>query len=439
MTNTTRPDVIVVGGGIGGLGVALALSRKGLTVRLLERAPAFGEVGAGLQIAPNCTRILHDYGLLDEVKQLGVRPENMVMKDAVDATELTRLDLKDLERKYGFPYVVIHRSDLHGVLLRACQRAGVELLTDQTVVGYENTERGAKATFADGHVEEAEVVIAADGLFSVARQLLVDDQPVSSAYVAYRGAMPIEHVRDNDVSETDVVLYVGPRCHFVQYPLRGGDMFNQVAVFESPKALAGEEDWGTPDELDAAFGGTCEQVQQGLPLMWRDKWWRMFDRDPVMTWVHGRIALLGDAAHPPLQYMAQGAVMAIEDGWVLAEHVGAQRATRTEHGSGVDWEVALAAYEAVRPEHCRRVVTTARVWGELWHLEGEERVQRNAILRARDTYDYTFTEWIYGPTALTPEQEPEPYRTIPLDSAPVVPAPGDVPPRQVGRELVTTG
>lgn len=110
-----------------------------------------------------------------------------------------------------------------------------------------------------------------------------------------------------------MVLYVGPRCHFVQYPLRGGEMFNQVAVFQSPKALAGEEDWGTPDELDAAFEGACEQVQQGLPLMWRDKWWRMFDRDPTTNWVHGRIALLGDAAHPPLQYMAQGAILRARD------------------------------------------------------------------------------------------------------------------------------
>jgi 2-polyprenyl-6-methoxyphenol hydroxylase-like FAD-dependent oxidoreductase len=374
-----RPDVVVVGGGIGGLSAALALTLKGLRVRVLERSSAFGEVGAGLQIAPNCTRILDRYGLLDEAKRLGVVPDGMVMRDGVDATGVT----------------------------------------DQTVVGYENTEHGAKAVFADGHVEEAEVVIAADGLHSVARRLLVDDEPVSSSYVAYRGAMPIEQVRAHDVSETDVVVYVGPRCHFVQYPLRGGEMFNQVAVFESPKAVAGEDDWGTPDELDAAFEQTCEQVRQGLPLMWRDRWWRMYDRDPLMSWVHGRIALLGDAAHPPLQYMAQGAVMAIEDGWVLAEHVARQRPGRTAEASGVDWDAALAAYEAVRPEHCRRVLTTARSWGELWHLDGVARLQRNALLRARDTYDYTFTDWIYGPTALFPEEEPELYPTVPLASAPV--------------------
>ena len=212
------------------------------------------------------------------------------MKDAVDSSELTRLDLEDLERKYGFPYMVIHRSDLHRTFLRAAQRLGVDLRTGMAATGYDNVTLpsglpGARVTFADGSTDQAETVIAADGLHSVARGLLVDDEPVNSAYVAYRGAVPIEKVRENDVSETDVVVYIGPRCHFVQYPLRGGEMFNQVAVFESPKALAGEEDWGTPDELDAAFDGTCTQIQQGLPLMWRDKWWRMFDRDPIMTWV----------------------------------------------------------------------------------------------------------------------------------------------------------
>ncbi|GII86967.1 3-hydroxybenzoate 6-hydroxylase [Sphaerisporangium siamense] len=416
---TSSADVIVIGGGIGGLSAALALARRGLRVRVHEQASAFGEVGAGLQLAPNCTRILDRYGLLGEATALGVLPESMVMKDAVDAGELTRLDLRDVERRYGHPYLVIHRSDLHGILLRACDRAGVELLTDARCTSYENVAGGARVRFADGGTDEAEVVIAADGLHSVARELLVRDEPVSSAYVAYRGAVPFEKVAGNDVHEKDVVVYVGPRCHFVQYPLRGGEMLNQVAVFESRKARAGEEDWGTPDELDAAFAGTCAPVQKGLPSMWRDRWWRMYDRDPIMTWVTGRIALLGDAAHPPLQYMAQGAIMAIEDGWVLGEHVAAQGARRTGHGSGVDWDKVLAAYEAVRPEHCRRVVTTARAWGDLWHLDGDRRLRRNALLHGRDVHDYTFVDWIFGPTALTPEDEPEMFRPIPLDTVPL--------------------
>ncbi|MFB4299180.1 FAD-dependent monooxygenase [Actinomadura sp. NTSP31] len=404
------PDVIVVGGGIGGLGAAYALTRRGLAVRVLERAAAFGEVGAGIQLAPNCTRILDDYGLLDEARSLGVRPDAMIMRDAVDGTELTRLDLRDLERRYGFPYLVIHRSDLHAMLLRACERAGVDLRTSQQVTAYENTPDGARVTLAGGRAEEARIVIAADGLHSVARRLLVDDEPVSSAYVAYRGTTPAASGRAADVDLSEVVVHVGPRCHFVHYGLRGGELLNQVAVFESPKARAGEEDWGTPDELDAAFARTCDFVRGGLPDMWRDRWWRMYDRDPVMTWVNGNIALLGDAAHPPLQYIAQGAIMAIEDGWVLGEHVA-------RHLAEEGWPAVLAAYQAVRPEHCRRVVTTSRAWGELWHLDGLARRQRNVLLRQRDTYDYTFVDWLYGPTALDPADEPPMFTPIPLSSA----------------------
>lgn len=414
--DSPRPDVLVVGGGIGGLSTALALTRQGLRVRLYEQAAEFGEVGAGLQLAPNCTRVLDDHGLLDEAVALGVLPERMVMKDALDAEELTHLDLEDLEHRYGSPYLVIHRSDLHGIFLRACRRSGVDLINGARCTAYENTVGGARVTFADGTADEAEVVIAADGLHSTARPLLVADEPVNSAYVSYRGTVSFDQVRAHAVHEKDVVVYVGPRCHFVQYPLRGGEMFNQVAVFESPRALAGEEDWGTPDELDRAFEGTCAQIRQGLPLMWRDRRWRMYDRDPIPNWVTGRIALLGDAAHPPLQYMAQGAVMAIEDGWVLAEHVRAGRPRRTGHSSGVDWAAALAAYEAVRAEHCRRVVLTAREWGGLWHVEGTRRLQRNALLRSRDPYDYGFTDWVYGPTALTPDRLPDLYPAVSLDS-----------------------
>ncbi len=408
-TTSSDVDILIVGGGIGGLANALALVRKGLRVRLLERAPEFGEVGAGMQIAPNCTRILDSWGLLPEVLSLGVQPENLVMKDAVDGTVLTRLDLADARDRYGSPYVVIHRSDLHGVLLRACRRAGVDLVNDVQVTGYEHVPDGVAVIHSGGR-EVAPVVLAADGLNSVARRMISGDQPVSSAYVAYRGAIPAEQVAQTDVSMSEVVVYVGPNCHFVQYPLRQGEMFNQVAVFRSPKALAGEEDWGTPDELDAAFADTCERVRAGLPLMWRDKWWRMYDRDPIANWVHGRLALTGDAAHPPLQYLAQGAVMAIEDAWVLSEHVGTQLTA-----GRLDWDAALAAYNAVRPEHCRRVQTTARAWGELWHLTGADRDARNAVLRRRDVHDYDFVDWLYGPTALTSDQEPPMFTPQPLE------------------------
>ncbi len=407
MNLSEEPQVIVVGGGIGGLSTALALTLKGLKVRVLESSSTFGEVGAGLQIAPNCTRVLDRWGLLDEVKSLGVLPENIIMKDAVTGAELTRLDLADVEKRYGFPYMVIHRSDLHGALLRGCERAGVDLVTDTRVADYIQGDGGAYAIHADGR-EFGEVVIAADGLHSVARQRFSHDKPVSSAYVAYRGAIPIDQVARDDVHLKDVVCYIGPKCHFVQYPLRQGEMLNQVAVFESAKALDGDDDWGTPDELDSAFAGMCDQIQRGLPLMWRDRWWRMFDRYPISNWVSGRVALTGDAAHPPLQYLAQGAVMAIEDAWVLSEHVGSQIAGSALHDgipSGIDWEAVLASYEDIRPEHCRRVVLTARNWGKLWHLADEDREWRNDVLKSRDIYDYTYVDWLFGPTALTLEQE----------------------------------
>ena len=412
-TTPPRPHALIVGGGIGGLSTAYALARQGLRVRVLEQAPEFGEVGAGIQLATNCTRILHDYGLLDEARSLGVVPDHMVMRDATDGTELTRLDLRDLERTYGFPYLVIHRSDLHGMFVRACERVGVDLATDSAVVEVRPGEHEATVVVADGREESADAVIAADGLHSIARRLLVEDEPVSSAYVAYRGAQPMDQVADDSVDLSEVVVYVGPRCHFVQYGLRGGAMLNQVAVFESPKALAGEEDWGTPDELDRAFEGACDRVQRGIPLMWRDRWWRMYDRDPLMTWVRGRVALLGDAAHAPLQYLAQGAIMAIEDGWVLAEHARRHRGA-DDSVDAVDWDATLAAYQRVRPEHCRRVVETARKWGDLWHLDGEPRLRRNALLRERRVDDYTFVDWLYSRTALVPEDEPAIYPTVSL-------------------------
>jgi salicylate hydroxylase len=415
----SNPDVIIVGGGIGGLAAAFALSREGLQVRLLERAAEFGEVGAGLQIAPNCTRILDEYGLLEEVKSLGVVPDDMIMFDGVGeeraGTELTRLDLRDLERRYGFPYMVIHRSDLHATFLRACQRAGVELINGATAVDYESAGGSATVILQDGTRHTAPVVIAAEGIHSPARHKFVGDEPVSSSYVAYRGAISIDEARENNIYEKAVVLYLGNNCHFVQYGLRGGEMFNQVAVFESPKALAGEEDWGTPDELDAAFADTVRDVQDGLKFMWRDRWWRMYDRESIPNWIFGRIALLGDSAHAPLQYIAQGAIMAIEDGWVLAKHVAR---TRAADGS-VDWDTALAAYNAVRTQHTARVLATSRQWGILWHHVGVKREQRNVLLKARDTYDYSFVDWLYGPTALFPEDEAEMFTPIPLDSADV--------------------
>jgi 3-hydroxybenzoate 6-monooxygenase len=384
-------DAIVVGGGIGGLGSALALARAGYAVRVLEQEPEFGEVGAGLQMAPNATRLLRSWDLLDEVVDLGVLPRRLVMRDALDGDELTHLDLAETARRYGAPYVVIHRSDLHSILLRGCRAAGVDLVTAAAVHDVEIVADGATA-IGDRRRDTGSIVLAADGLGSRLRARVSDDEPVSSGYVAYRGALPLADLPDTSaLALDDVVVYIGPGCHFVQYPLRRGEMFNQVAVFRSPKAMAGEAEWGTPDELDAAFATTCDQIRRALPYLWRNRSWRMFDREPITRWVDGRMALTGDAAHPMLQYLAQGACQALEDAAQLAE-----QATKARTADGTDWDRALGAYAEIRTARTARVQRTARQWGDLWHCDGLFRATRNALLRDRDPGDFRYVDWLYA-------------------------------------------
>jgi salicylate hydroxylase len=390
-SQTSKTDVVIVGGGIGGVASALALTHAGLRVRVLEQAAQFGEIGFGLQLAPNGTRILRSWGLLGEIVEQGVLPGRLVMHDAIDGTDLTYLDLAATEHRYGAPYVVIYRSDLHAILVRACHAAGVDMVTDTTVTDVEIGDHHAVAVSAVRR-DAGELVLAADGLKSLLRGRVHRDEPVSSAYVAYRGATPMADVGgDPRIAPEDVVVSVGPGCHLVQYPLRRGEMFNQIAVFRSPKALAGEPDWGTPDELDAAFADTCEAVRAGLPHLSRERWWRMYDREPIGTWTRGRLALTGDAAHPMLQYLGQGANQAIEDADSLATLVG-------KHSSpdGPDWDRALADYTELRTVRTARVQRTARSWGELWHCDGLFRTVRNALLTDRDPADYRYIDWLYG-------------------------------------------
>jgi 3-hydroxybenzoate 6-monooxygenase len=244
---------------------------------------------------------------------------------------------------------------------------------------------------AEGRCDGGRVVLAADGLGSRLRRGLSDDEPVSSAHVAYRGALPIDAFDTGTLDLDHVLVFVGPGCHLVQYPLRRGEIFNQVAVFRSPKALAGEQDWGTPDELDAAFAGTCDTVRAALPNLWRDRRWRMYDREPVGGWVDGRLALTGDAAHPMLQYLAQGACQALEDADCLAAQVGKQAGAEP-----LDWDTVLRDYAGLRTVRTARVQRTARDWGDLWHCDGLFRSVRNAMLRDRAPTDYRYVDWLYG-------------------------------------------
>ncbi|MFI0352706.1 FAD-dependent monooxygenase [Actinomadura sp. 9N407] len=386
-------DVVVIGGGIGGLANALALASAGHRVRVLERAPGFTEVGAGLQLAPNATRILRDWGLLDEVIAAGVLPKRIVLKDAVDGAELTSLDLgAGFTERYGAPYVVIHRSDLLDILHAACERAGVELLPGRNAGDVEVAADGV-TVLAGAERHRAAAALGADGLWSGLRGRLSKDEPVPSGYVAYRGTLPVaEATQVDDDALTDVVVHFGPKCHLVQYPLRGGEMLNTVAVFGSPAYERGEAEWGGAGELDAAFAGTCDSVQRGLSGLWRDRHWPMYDRLPIDTWVDGRFSLTGDAAHPMLQYLAQGACQALEDAHCLAAEAGKRQAE-----GALDWPAALTAYESARTARTARVQSSARVWGELWHCDGLTRSLRNALLTDRELDDYRHIDWLYHP------------------------------------------
>ncbi|PRX97299.1 FAD-dependent monooxygenase [Allonocardiopsis opalescens] len=397
---TSADEILIVGGGIGGLATALALTRTGRRARVLERAAEFGEIGAGLQLAPNATRLLEHLGVLDEVISAGVQPRRLVFRSAVSGEELTSLPLDaDFEKRYGGPYVVVHRGDLLGILLEACRRAGVELHTSAHVTGVDNLDEAGQVTLADGSTRRGAAVVAADGVRSQIRRRFSADEPVGSGYVAYRGTIPAEQAHDH-LHPTDVVLWIGPGIHYVHYPLRSGTLYNQVAVFRSPGYAAGEAEWGTPEELDAAFASAVPHIREGLTTLWRDRRWAMEDREPISTWTDGRIALLGDAAHPMLQYLAQGACQALEDAVCLA---GALR------GGDDGIPAALRAYQDVRAPRTARLQRTARLWGDMWHVDGVSMLMRDELFRSRDVHDHRYVEWLYG--------------TEPHEAGPPMPAP----------------
>jgi 3-hydroxybenzoate 6-monooxygenase len=388
-----RVPLLIVGGGIGGLATALAVARTGRAVHLVEQAPEFTEIGAGLQIGANATRVMHRLGILPAVEEVAVHPERAVMRDAVGGRELTGLALGATYRaRYGFPYLVMHRSDLLQILLDACTAEPlITLENNRTVVGIDPGEDAVRVSCADGGVFVAEVLLGADGLRSRVRRLFTDDEPVCSGYVAYRGTTPIEDVA-TDVDANDIVLWVGPRLHLMQYPVRAGALYNQVAVFHSESFAAGVPDaeWGTPQELDAAYAGTVDAVRVSAASVSRARHWPLYDRDPLEHYVQGRVALLGDAAHPMLQVLGQGACQALEDAVCLADLL-------VEHEQ--DPRKALVAYEQARLPRTTDCQRLARPWAEMWHLTDAVAIAlRDRVFADRADDDYRDVDWLYAPT-----------------------------------------
>ena len=346
-------DAIIVGGGIGGLGAALALARRGVEVRLLERAEAFAEVGAGIQQGPNAVRVHRVLGTEDPLRAVAFAPEAATIRDGITGRVLVRTPLgRQCEARYGAPYLAVHRADLHGVLLAAAREAGVQVETG-TPVGACDHGPPARVPTPAGALQ-ADLLVGADGARSAVRSALFGDAPPRfTGAVAWRLLL---RQTDHDLP-SEAVSWIGPGGHVVTYPL-GHDRLNVVAVREGQAWTA--EGWSRPADpadLAAAFAGWDARLTGLFAAAGACDAWGLFDRPPLRRWSVGAAALLGDAAHPMLPYLAQGASMAIEDAWVLADEVG---------GAGALAD-ALTRYEARRRPRTTWVARASRANAGLFH------------------------------------------------------------------------
>lgn len=397
----TDTQVVITGGGIGGIGAALMLGRRGISVTVLERDAELTEGGYGLQLGPNITRMLKQEGVFDDIAPLMVFPKRLAFRNAVTGEFLNYLDCDDFERRYGSRYAVMHRNDLLQALARAARSAGnVTIVNNAKVVEFADHGDHVSVTTQDaaegrpGATVTGQVLLAADGIHSLVRRAWHGDAVVPTGYVAYRGTLPEDRV-DPEFDFSDLTLWMGPGLHFIQYGLRDGHELNQVAVFRSPAYARGEEEWGGVDELRERFHDTYAPVAQGIEGLSMVRGWPMADREPLDSYTRGRIALLGDAAHATLQYLAQGAGQSLLDGSSLATHLAA---ISTGPWSDADVAAAFAGYEADRVALASRVQATSRFWGEMWHVDTRGAVMlRDHLFTTIDRYDYRLYDWLYGP------------------------------------------
>lgn len=379
MTTSPAIQLAIAGGGIGGLAAAFACRRAGCRVQVLEQARAFSEVGAGIQLGPNVTRVLHDWGLAARLEDLAAAPQCLIVRDAAGGRELGRMQLGSaFIARYGAPYLTIHRADLQHLLLEAARAAGAQLRLQARVADVEASK--AKVTLrlqGYDHVE-SDALIAADGVWSAIRDAVFGDGAAKpSGHIAYR-ALATQDSVPATVRTGDVNLWLGERTHVVAYPVRRGELLNVVAIVEANQREP-SQDWdqgGQAAELLRAMGpveGKLRGLIEAMPA-WRV--WSLHGRPPVagpQLMARGRVALLGDAAHPMLPYLAQGAGMAIEDAHVLA---------RTMQGTSPgDLAAALSRYAQERWRRCAQVQAGALRNAKVFHLGGAMRLGRDTALR----------------------------------------------------------
>lgn len=388
-----KENVVVAGGGIGGMASALALARSGSVVQLVEQAEAFGEVGAGIQLGPNAVRVLQDWGLTEVLNACAAFPEELQVRDAHGGHRIGRMRLGPLFRaRYGQAYATIHRADLLAMLHDAVrQRPEVRLTLGTRVASYEALP-GEVRVHAENDAEfRGEALIGADGLWSRVRHQLLGAQPVrASGHLAYRGMIAARDVPALSRANA-VTAWLGPRLHVVHYPVRRGEWFNIVAVVHG---VLGQGHGGPPGsdpqawsheardaDLRRALGPVCFELMDMLRSVQDWKLWALNDRPPmtgVQDQARGRVALLGDAAHPLRPYLAQGAAMALEDAWTL----GRLRSVAEAPGGVVDWPTLLARYAQVRWARNARVQARSTRNGSIFHAVGPVRLARNLAMAA---------------------------------------------------------
>lgn len=387
-TNQSKP-ILTIGGGIGGLAAALALARKGFAVQVIEQAAEFKEIGAGVQFGPNGFKMMERLGLGDAIDHLAVFPDDLILMDSITSEEVTRIPVgAEFRARFKFPYSLVHRTDLQAVLLDACRaQRSIQLQPGRTMEHFEDTGETVRVVTKEGQTFEGAALIGADGIWSKTRGAIVGDgAPRVSGHIAYRAVLPIEDVPEK-YRQNAMILWAGPKNHLVQYPLRGGKLFNLVAVFHSDKYEEGWNSAADAAELHARFAGTCETVQALLSRIETWRMWVLCDREPVRHWSCGRATLLGDAAHPMLQYLAQGACTAIEDAVVLADKIAASEG---------QFEAAFKSYEEARYKRTGKCQLMARLYGEFYHADGVRRELRNDMLAGRTVeQSYDGVAWLY--------------------------------------------
>ena len=387
--DTHNLPVLVAGGGIGGLAAALALTRQGFHVKVLEQAPEIGEIGAGIQLGPNGFHAFDALGVGEKARSRAVYTDYMVMHDAIDEYQVGKIPTGEaFIKRFGNPYAVIHRVDVHKSLLEGAQETGkVEFVTSTRVEQIAQTDSTVTVTDQHGNTHLGIALIGADGVKSVVRAIYVNDPARITGHVVYRAVVEKKDFPEN-LQWNAASIWVGPNCHLVHYPLRGGEQYNVVVTFHSRQ----QEEWGvtegSKEEVQSYFEGICPKARQliDLPKTW--KRWATADREPIGQWTFGRATLLGDAAHPTTQYMAQGGCMALEDAVTLGE---ALRVTNN------DFVQAFDLYQRARVSRTARIVLSGREMGRLYHAKGVERLVRNDLWRGRSPERfYDAVEWLYG-------------------------------------------